>query len=122
MTTKHKCGAPLGNRNALKHALYARHYTPEAKDYLRKWDPKDYLAEAHLLRIGLDKIAGILLSKEVSVMETAAMVNALTRASQTYTTVVSRHLLLNTGDDPVYVAWDDVTHEREFFTDGVPPE
>jgi hypothetical protein len=55
-------------------------------------------------------------------METVTMVNAISRASRTFTTLVSRHLLLNTGDDPIYLAWDDITHEEEFFTDGAPPE
>ena len=122
MTPKRQSGGQPGNRNSLKHALYARHYSEETKDFLRKWDVKDYIGEAHLLRASIDKIAGILLSKDVPVMETVALVNALSHASRTFTTLVSRHLLLNTGDDPVYIAWDDITHEREFFTDGVPPE
>jgi len=121
-STGRKRGAPLGNKNALKHALYVRHYSPEAKDILRKWDVKDYIGEAHLLRISIDKIAEHLLSKDVPVMEMVAMVNALARASRTVTTLISRHLLLNTGDDPIYIAWDDITYEHEFFTDGAPPE
>jgi len=119
---RRKSGAPPGNKNALKHALYARHYSEEIKGSLRIWDVKDYIGEVHLLRVGIDKIAGILLSEDVPVMETVAMLNALAHASRTVTALVSRHLFLNTGDDPVYIAWDDITHEREFFTDGAPPE
>jgi hypothetical protein len=122
MTSKRKPGAPLGNTNALKHGLYAKHYSEKVIDSLQKWDVKDYIGETHLLRVSIDKIAGILLSKDVPVMEMVAMLNALARASQTVTALVSRHLFLNTSEDPVYVAWDDITHEHEFFTDGVPPE
>jgi hypothetical protein len=122
MTAKRKIGGQPGNRNALKHALYARHYSAETKDFLLKWDLKDYIGEAHLIRVSMDTIAEVLLSKDVPVMEKVAMVNALSRASRTVTALVSRHLLLNTGDDPVYIAWDDITYEHEFFTDGAPPE
>ncbi|MFA5876643.1 MAG: hypothetical protein WC901_08200 [Candidatus Margulisiibacteriota bacterium] len=122
MTTKRKFGGQPGNRNALKHALYARHYSEETKDFLRKWDVKDYIGEAHLIRVSMDTIAELLLSEDVPAMEKVAMVNALSRASRTVTALVSRHLILNTGDDPIYIAWDDITHEHEFFTDGAPPE
>jgi hypothetical protein len=122
MTPNRKRSAPLGNKNALKHALYARHYSAETKGVLRNWDVKDYISEVHLLRFGLDKIAEILTMKDVPVMETVAMVNALARASRSISTLVSRHMLLNTHDDPILIAWEDVTREQEFLTDGVVPE
>ncbi len=56
---RRKSGAPPGNKNALKHALYARHYSEEIKGSLRIWDVKDYIGEVHLLRVGIDKIAGM---------------------------------------------------------------
>ena len=65
MTPNRKRGAPLGNKNALKHALYARHYSAETKGVLRNWDVKDYISEIHLLRVGLDKLTEILISKDV---------------------------------------------------------
>jgi hypothetical protein len=118
---KRKGGGQPGNRNALKHALYARHYTAEVKGILKTWDVKDYIGETQLIRVGIDKIAEILLSEEVSVMEKVAMLNSLARASRTVTSLVNRHMLMNSDDDPIYIAWDDITHEREFFTDGEPP-
>jgi len=119
---RRKGGGQPGNRNALKHALYARHYPEETMDILLKWDVKDYIGEAHLMRDCIDRVAEILLLKDVPVMEKVAMLNALTHAVRSVPALVGRHLLLNTNDDPVYIAWDDITHEREFFTDGVPPE
>jgi len=119
---RRKGGGQPGNRNALKHALYARHYPQDTMDILLKWDVKDYIGEAHLIRASIDRVAEILLLEDVSVMEKVAMLNALAYATRTFTALVNRHMLLNTNDDPIYIAWDDITHEREFFTDGVPPE
>lgn len=34
-------GAPKGNCNALKHGLYAKHYTPEQKEELRQMGHRD---------------------------------------------------------------------------------
>ena len=119
---RRKGGGQPGNRNALKHALYARHFPEDIKGTLLKWDVKDFIGEALLIRVSIDRVAEILLLRDVPVMETVAMLNALTHASQTFTTMINRHFLLNTSDNPIYIAWDDVTHEQEFFTDGVPPE
>jgi hypothetical protein len=125
MTTsksRRNAGGQPGNRNALKHALYARLYSEKTRDTLQKWEIKDYIGEAHLLRVSIDRVAEILLLKDVPVMEMVAMLNALSRTAKTVTTLIRSHFLLNTSDDPVYIAWDDITHEREFFKDGVPPE
>jgi len=119
---RRKGGGQPGNRNALKHGLYARLYPPETMDILLKWDVKDYIGEALLMRTAIDRVAEILLLEDVSVLEKVAMLNALTRAVRSVPALVSRHLLLNTYDDPLYKAWDDTTYEHEFFTDGVPPE
>jgi len=90
---------------------------------LLTWDIKDYIGEVHLLRASMDKMAEVLLDqKEIPAAEKVAMLNAIARASSTLSLLVHRHFLLNTRDDPVYIAWEDITHEREFFKDGVPPE
>ncbi len=44
-------GAPKGNRNALKHGLYARHLTPEAIDTLRRISPTDFQQEISIMRV-----------------------------------------------------------------------
>jgi hypothetical protein len=116
-------GAPPGNRNALKHALYAKHYSPEISATLLKWDAKDLLGEVHLLRATLNKLAEtMLLHDEISAAERTAMSNAISKASSTVNTLVRSYLLLNTTRDPVYLAWEDVTLERVFFIDGETPE
>jgi len=117
-----KFGGQPGNRNALKHALYARLYSPETKDTLLGWDMKDFIAEAQLLRVSIEKVASVLLSEDVPLEQIAAMQNSLSNACKTITLLIQRYMLVNTGDDPIYLAWTDTTHEREFFSDGEPPE
>jgi len=43
-------GAPKGNRNALKHGLYAKHYTTEELARLRKMKPDNYEPELGMIR------------------------------------------------------------------------
>jgi uncharacterized protein YjcR len=43
-------GAPKGNRNALKHGLYAKHYTAEELAGLRKMRPDNYEPELGMIR------------------------------------------------------------------------
>jgi hypothetical protein len=117
-----KYGGQPGNLNALKHGLYARFYSQDTCNTLQKWELKDLIGEVQLLRVSIEKVAGILLLSDEPVMEMVAMLNALSRSAVAIMTLVKSHFLLNTAEDPVYIAWDDITHEREFFTDGVPPE
>jgi hypothetical protein len=119
--SRRKEGGQPGNKNALKHALYARHYSPEVRKKLLTWDIKDLVGEIHLLRACLDRVSEILLKDDSPVNERVAMLNSLERTSRTVAALANRHLLLNTSDDPYYIAWDDITHERHFFEDGVPP-
>ena len=117
-----KRGGQPGNRNALKHALYARYYSEQTRNGLLNLDAKDYLGEVHLLRASMDRLAEtLILHDEITPTEMTAMTNAISRASSTMSVLVQRHMLLNTTKDPVYIAWDDVIHEREFFKDGEPP-
>jgi hypothetical protein len=43
-------GAPKGNTNALKHGLYAKHFTMEEQGWLRRMAPNDYRPEIHMMR------------------------------------------------------------------------
>ena len=45
-----------GNTNALKHGLYAKHFTPEERAGLRKMKPKDSLHEMYLLEIVINDL------------------------------------------------------------------
>ena len=44
-------GAPRGNCNALKHGLYAKHYTAEQKEELRKMEHGDLRHEINAARM-----------------------------------------------------------------------
>ena len=49
-------GAPPGNKNALKHGLYAKHYIPQSRDALDSMPPLESLPEIYMLRAQLDGI------------------------------------------------------------------
>ena len=49
-------GAPKGNRNALKHGLYAKHYTAEELARLRKMTPDNYEPELGMIRMVVNNV------------------------------------------------------------------
>jgi hypothetical protein len=117
-----KRGAPQGNRNALKHGLYARHFPYEFKKIFLKWGLTDYAAEVQALRVSIDKLVEFILTpgadSDAITRKTLAMavaVSALVNTSR-------QHSLFNSNDTPVHVSWLDTTHENDFFQDGNPPE
>ena len=44
-------GAPKGNKNALKNGLYAKHFTPEEREGLRRMKPEDSTQEMYVLQV-----------------------------------------------------------------------
>ncbi len=44
-------GATKGNKNALKHGLYAKHYTPAEQAELRRMSPDDLQPEQYMQRV-----------------------------------------------------------------------
>ena len=57
-------GAQPENKNALKHGLYARHYTESQRRMLGDMPPLESLQEIHMLRIGLDSVLSLILTCE----------------------------------------------------------
>ena len=45
-----------GNTNALKHGLYAKHFTPEQRAGLQKMKPEDSLHEMYVLQVIIDDL------------------------------------------------------------------
>ena len=120
---RRKVGGQPGNRNALKHALYARYFPDDMKKTFVKWETTDYIGEIQLLRASMDRMASVLLVQDdLPVDQKVAMINGICRASSTLSLLVQRNRALNLHDDPVYTAWEDTTCELSFFTDGKPPE
>jgi hypothetical protein len=53
-------GGQKGNTNALKHGLYASHYTPAERHNLELMPPMESIHEVHLLRLTLEKILSMI--------------------------------------------------------------
>ena len=53
-------GAPARNQNALKHGLYARHYTPDESQRMEQMPAMESLHEIHLLRLTIDKVLSMI--------------------------------------------------------------
>jgi hypothetical protein len=49
-------GAPKGNKNALKNGLYAKHFTPEEREGLRKMKLEDSSHEMSVLEVVIDDL------------------------------------------------------------------
>ena len=52
-------GAPKGNTNALKHGLYAQHFTMQEQGWLRRMAPDDYRPEIHIMRKAVKNVFDI---------------------------------------------------------------
>jgi hypothetical protein len=57
---KSKGGAPPGNKNALRHGLYAKHFDEQARFQLGEMPPLESLHEVYMLRDRLDKILDLI--------------------------------------------------------------
>ncbi len=44
-------GAPKGNKNAFRNGLYAKHFSPEEREGLRKMKPEDSTQEMYVLQV-----------------------------------------------------------------------
>ena len=122
MTTSRKRGAQPGNRNALKHALYARHYPDETRKVLAKWELSDYAAEIQLLRVSLDRLAQDVLAPKPDPDRLIKQVTAMSIAVDSLVNASKQHMLFNSSDSPTMIAWTDTLLDHEFFPGGEPPE
>ena len=96
-------GAPAGNKNALKHGLYARHFAPETRRGLENMPPLESLPEIYMLRDQLDHLLSLIAEcddedrriKLYNALFTGA--HRLTAAMRTHTLLVGKDQeLLNT--------------------------
>lgn len=115
-----KHGAQKGNKNALKHGLYSKHYDDETKKILCKWDPLNWIAEIQLLRVIMDKITKDTFASKDKSMHVKQL-NAIAMATATLVQTGLKHALLNGDDNPVLTAWSATLDEENFFEDGEPP-
>ena len=113
-----KRGAPPGNRNALKHGLYARRFSSEVKKNLLQWNLADFAAEVLALRVMVDILLGDALSPISDPDMRIKQMNAMAHATDSIVNAATRHMLFNSDDNPVLKAWFETIHEQVFFLDG----
>ena len=115
-------GGQHGNRNALKHGRYARHYPEEVKKAFKKWDLNDFGAEIQLLRVAMDTMTQSLLAPGTNADAIIKLTHAIAHTVDSLVNAAGQQMLFNPSDDPILVAWNDTVNEKEFFRDGIPPE
>ncbi len=91
--TRRQGGQP-GNKNALKHGLYARRFTKPEISALKKMDPASLEAEIHLLRVVADRILARLEAATDDSDAYTKLTNSLTNAITALNTTARTHALL----------------------------
>jgi len=113
--------APKHNRNALKHGLYARHYPGEIKKNLLRWELDDFAAEIQLLRVTNERLLACLLTPMLDPETIARLGGAISHSVTSIVRASRQHVLFNSRENPVLVAWFDTVSAGEFFIAGDPP-
>lgn len=121
--------APKGNTNALKHGLYAKHYTPEERAELRNMAPNDYSHEILMMRSTSDSVFEIsrlvqaMAKKELksnrpaNMEEVARIINSLAVAVTALNTTARTYALFNGTDTAHEDALDEALNCLPFFLD-----
>jgi len=92
-------GAPKGNCNAMKHGLYAKHYTPEEKEELRKMGYGDLRHEINVARMIVGDIVKIhkqlMAGEQVDIEKLTRLDNSACIAIDKVSLCATRHAILN---------------------------
>jgi hypothetical protein len=92
-STNRKRGAQSANKNALKHGLYAKHYSSQSSRDLANMPPLESLPEIHMLRLQLDDL--LTLIKDCDDEDRRIkLYNALFTGTQRLTAAMRTHTLL----------------------------
>ena len=95
-------GAPRGNTNALKHGLYAKHFTEQQRDGLKKMDWRDHRHEINLHRTIEEnlfiQLQALFSQPVVDLDKVSKLVNSLYLNTSSISTSAKTHALLN-GDE-----------------------
>ena len=89
--------APKGNKNALKHGLYAKHYTEQQKKDLQKTPPLEAFDEINMLRSTLDHLLELIADCEDEDRK-VKLYNALYTGTQRLLAAMRTHTIL-VGDN-----------------------
>jgi hypothetical protein len=122
--------APKGNKNALKHGLYSKHFSAEEQTRLGKMSPEDYRHEINMMRVAVRNVFEIQvrLHKEVEeLMNTgqaydvealAKITNSLALAMTALNTTARTYALFKGTDTNVTDAFDEALDSLAVFLDG----
>jgi hypothetical protein len=121
--------APKGNTNALKHGLYARHFSPQEQADLRSTSPRDYQFEINMLRVVVKRLFAIQ-ARLHAVVESllqgdqpcdvdalAKISNSLSLAVTALNTTARTHALLTGTDASVNDAFEQALNSLTIFLD-----
>lgn len=103
-----------GNTNALKHGLYARHFTPGEVRDLRKMPMDDLRQEIALLRIVVSRMLA-LAESEPDLEAITKLMNSLSTAVTTLNTTIRTHSLLTGNYSPLDEALAGALDDEPFY-------
>jgi hypothetical protein len=122
--------APKGNKNALKHGLYSKHFSQEEQTRLGKMSPEDYRHEINMMRVAVRNVFEIQvrLHKELEelmnagqgydVEALAKITNSLSLAMTALNNTARTYALFNGTDTNVKDAFDEALDSLAVFLDG----
>jgi hypothetical protein len=122
-------GAPKGNTNALKHGLYAKHFSGEEQAGLRNMSTEDFRHEIHMMRVAITNvfemqaelrkaIQTIHGAEDTEMIEALAKItNSLALAVTALSTVARTHALINGKDEAVSDALEQALNSLPIFLD-----
>jgi uncharacterized protein YjcR len=122
-------GAPKGNTNALKHGLYAKHFSEEEINSLRRMEPEDLRHEIHMMRVAVNNVfkVQVRLRKLLDEAEKkgelydpdrmAKVTNSLAQAMTALNTTLRTHALFQGKDATVTDALDEALDGMAIFLD-----
>jgi hypothetical protein len=122
-------GAPKGNTNALKHGLYAKHFSPEEQAGLRKMPPEDYRHEIYMMRVAVKNVFEIHANlhkymetvqnsaRHEDIEELSKITNSLALAVTALGTMARTHALFSGTDTELEDAFDQALNSLPIFLD-----
>ena len=106
-------GTP-GNTNAIKHGLYAKHFTRKERSALKNVDPLDLSYEIAALRVAADRLFSLIERTEDADTQ-AKLHNSLTLALSEIGGLAARLGLLTGKESDLNDAIDEALSDVDFF-------
>lgn len=122
-------GAPKGNKNALKHGLYAKEISEEDQKELRKMPPKDFEHEIRMMRVAIKNTFELQmeLREEIRSQKGKArlekiealgrITNSLAAAVAGLSTLARTHALINGRDESINNPLTEALMQLPIFLD-----